>query len=109
MQVNEEYKEETQGGALPSLNDIISPDAELNPNQVNIENTTKTEILQPEQTNIEYTTHTETKVVESEPKVVENGSQETTEIKAMHKKEGGENKKYEETTHIKEEPDSTTC
>ena len=106
MQDNEENQMEIQGGALPSLNDIISPNTELNPNQVTLENTTKTEIVQP--TNIEYTTQSRSKVVSSEPKVVENGSQETTEIKSMYKRENGDNKRYEETTHVKEEPNSTT-
>ena len=106
MQVNEEKQVEIQGGALPSLNDIISPNTEIDPNKVNYEITTNTGSVQPEQVKIEYTT--QSGKVESQPKPVERGSQETTQVRTMYKREAGDNKIYEETTQVKEEPDSTT-
>ena len=108
MQVNEEIQEEYQEGAITSLNDIISPNKELNPNQVTYQSSTKTENNQPGQTNYSYVTQSrakESNVVGEE----ENNAEQITEIKAMYNRDGGENTRYEQTmTQIKEEPDSTT-
>ena len=108
MQVNEEIQEESQEGAITSLNDIISPNKELNPNQVTYQSSTKTENNQPGQTNYSYITQSrakESNVVGEE----ENNAEQITEIKAMYNRDGGENTRYEQTTtQIKEEPDSTT-
>ena len=108
MQVNEENQEEFQGGAMPSLNDIISSNTELNPNQVTYQSSTKTENNQPGQTNYSYVT--QTRAIESNAVGEdENNGQQTTEIKSMYNRNGGENTRYEQTTtQIKEEPDSTT-
>lgn len=107
MEVNEENQEQNQEVIMPSLNDIISGDNEVNPNQVNYQQITTTEKYQPaEQTKYTYTT---TKIMEENGQEEEGEiPQEITEIKSEYKKDGGENKRYEQTMQIKEEPNSTT-
>lgn len=108
MQVNEENQVQIQRDVLPSLNDIISPKAEINPNQGTYQNSSTTETFQPEeQIKTSYVTTTKTYGVNGIAEE-EEMPQETTEIKEIYKKEGGENTKYEQTVKIQEEPDSTT-
>jgi len=107
MEVNEENQEQGQEIIMPSLNDIISGDNEVNPNQVNYQQITTTEKYQPaDQAKYTYTT---TKIMEENGQEEEGEiPQEITEIKSEYKKDGGENKRYEQTLQIKEEPNSTT-
>ena len=58
MQVEEENQEQFDGGALPSLNDIISPNTELNPNQVTYQSSTTNKPAG--QTKLSYITTTKT-------------------------------------------------
>ena len=78
---------------MPSLNDIISSNKEINPNQVTYQKVTTTDSNQPEANGIEEG---------------EKIPQETIEIKGQYKKERGENSRYEQTMEIQEEPESTT-
>ncbi len=105
MEDNEENQEQYQGMMMPSLNDIISGN-EVNPNQVSYKQTTTTEEYHPsDQGKYTYTT---TKIVEEHGQDGEEIPEETTEIKTDYKRDGGENRRYEQTMKIKEEPDSTT-
>ena len=96
MEVNEENQEQGQEIIMPSLNDIISGDNEVNPNQVNYQQITTTEKYQPaDQAKYAYTT---TKIMEENGQEEEGEiPQEITEIKSEYKKDGGENKRYEQT------------
>ena len=106
MQVNEENQDQSQGGALPSLNDIISPTAEINPNQVTLQNTETKETFQPDgQIKNSYITTTKTFGVNG---IAQEIPQETEEIHEIYKKDEGENTKFEQTVKIQEEPESTT-
>lgn len=106
MQVNEENQDQIQGGALPSLNDIISPTAEINPNQVTLQNTETKETFQPDgQIKNSYITTTKTFGVNG---IAQEIPQETEEIHEIYKKDEGENTKFEQTVKIQEEPESTT-
>ena len=109
MQVNEGDQEQVQEGAMPSLNDIISSNTEINPNQVTYQKTITTETNQPVgQTKYSYTTTTKTVGENGIEEEGEEIPQESTEIRAQYNKDGGENKRYEQTMKIKEEPSSTT-
>ena len=99
MQVNEENEEQYQEGAMPSLNEIISSNNELNPNQV---------IYQSSATNESYQPAGQTKYTTNEIKEEDEIPQEITEIKQGYKKDGGENTRYEQTMKVQEEPNSTT-
>ena len=108
MQFNEENQDQIQGGALPSLNDIISPTAEINPNQVTLQNTETTETFQPDgQIKNSYITTTKTYGVNGIAEE-EEIPHETEEINEIYKKDEGENTKFEQTVKIQEEPESTT-
>ena len=106
MQVNEENEEQNQGGAMPSLNDIISSNNEINPNEVVYQSSATNGSYQPAgQAQYSYTTND---LVTNEIKEEDEIPQEITEIKAGYKKDGGENTRYEQTTQVQEEPNSTT-
>lgn len=106
MKVNEENEEQYQGGAMPSLNEIISSNNEINPNQVIYQSSATNESYQPAgQPKYSYTTN---EVGTNEIKEEEEIPQEITEIKEAYKKDGGENTRYEQTMKIQEEPNSTT-
>ena len=105
MQVNEENQEQIEGGALPSLNDIISPNSENNPNQVIYQSSTTNEPAgQIKISNITTTKTYEEGGIEEENEI----PQEINEIKEENLKDDEENKRYEQTVKIEEEPDSTT-
>ena len=94
MQVNEENENENQEVAISSLNDIITSNTEINPNQVNYNQSSTTETYEPAgQTKYSYTTTTR-KVGNnfSNSPIVEEGHipEETTEVKT-YKREGAEN------------------
>lgn len=109
MQDDQEIQDQNQEMIMPSLNDIISSNSEINPNEVTYQKTTINEEQQPDgQTKITETTRTkivETNAIKEEE---EEMPQETTEIRAVYKKDGGENTRYEQTMKVEEEPSSTT-
>ena len=110
MQDNEENNEQNQEEVMPSLNDIISSNKEINPNQVTYQKTTTTETKQPGgETKYSYTTTTKTYGAdEIKEEGEEENPQESSEILVQTKKDGGENKRYEQEMTIQEEPSSTT-
>ena len=115
MQVEEENQEQFEGGALPSLNDMISPNTELNPNQVTYQSSTTNKPAG--QTKLSYITTTKTygegemdeeNENENLQQKIEIQEEKNEEISEENQENGEENKKYKKTTKIEEEPDSTT-
>ena len=103
MQANEEKQEEIQETILPSLNDMISPNVEINPVQATYQHSTTAEVNHPDETTTKANLSNEIK-----EELGEEIPQETTEIKTAYKRDGQKNTRYEQTMDIKEEPYSTT-
>ena len=101
MQVIEENQEHLEGEALPSLNDIISPNTEKDPNEVTYQSSAANEPAG--ETKYSYTTTTK---IEKEEE--NENPQEKNEMNEEYQKDDGENKKYEKTVKLEEEPESTT-
>ena len=106
MQIEDENQEQIEGGALPSLNDIISPNTELNPNQITYQSSTNNEPAG--QTKLSYITTTKTYGEGGIDEENKNFKEKNEEINEENQENDGENKNYILTTKIEEEPDSTT-